>query len=118
MKGGVEGKVLLAAGCTPFFVADSQRLMLLLRGERMSVDMSLVWLTMSKALERSFAMVDITEWSTGLIETLGYITVSIDTVTKKRPALYHPIKNKCKNAKSPMGNEWLNRIPARLDTLP
>ena len=36
-----------------FNQADSQRLVLLLRGERMSAGMSLAWLTMSKALERS-----------------------------------------------------------------
>ena len=41
----------------PFKQADSQLLLLLLRGKRMNSNMGLVWLTISKALEKSIAYI-------------------------------------------------------------
>ena len=43
----------------PFKYVDSQRFVLLLREERMSAEMSLVWLIILKALRKSIAMVHV-----------------------------------------------------------
>ena len=51
-----------------FNQADSQRLVVLLRGERVSACMSLVWLTMSKALVRSISMVDVRSGGQGRLK--------------------------------------------------
>ena len=52
MKRSGESKVVLQLAVCPFKLADSQRLALLLREEKVSVQIGLVWLTISKALVR------------------------------------------------------------------
>ena len=52
-----------------FKQADSQRFVLLLRRERMSAEMSLVWLTMSKALEGSIPMVSVQNEGEGWLKS-------------------------------------------------
>ena len=54
MKREGEGTVV-----RPFKYPDSQRLVLLLREERERARISLEWLTMSKALVRSIALVNV-----------------------------------------------------------
>ena len=52
-----------------FKQADSQRFVLLFRRERMSAEMSLVWLTMSKALEGSIPMVSVQNEGQGWLKS-------------------------------------------------
>ena len=53
MKRGRNVKLYRHLALRPFKQANSHRLVLLLRGDRVSVEMNLVWMTMSKVLVRS-----------------------------------------------------------------
>ena len=59
VAGREESEVMSTVCCLLFQAGDSQRLVLVIRGEWVSAEMSLVWLTMSKALEKSLAVVNV-----------------------------------------------------------